>query len=124
MMYITKHGDRKISTREMAAFHNISDNHLAKVMQRLVHAGYVKSIRGPKGGFELARTAESISLSELYELFDGPVSSGSCLINGPVCSGGECVFGTLLSDLNTMVSNYMNSTHLSAVLTNSEENSN
>ncbi len=120
MMYTARHGDRLVSTREIAEFHSISENHLAKVMQRLVHAGFIKSTRGPKGGFSLAKEPDEVTLTELYELFEGPFSSSTCLIGNPVCDGKSCIFGTLLEDINTMVINYMNKTRLSAVLKNSD----
>lgn len=115
MIYMARENDRKVSTREIAEFHAISENHLSKVMQRLVHAGYVDSIRGPKGGFTLAKKKEDVTLLELYEMFEGPMQLNNCLFDAPVCGTGSCVFGTLLADINAMTKTFLSKTRLSDV---------
>lgn len=60
-------------------------NYLSKIMQRLAAAGLVKSRRGPKGGFTLARPAEDITLLEAIEAVEGPIHLNVCLIRK-----GEC----------------------------------
>lgn len=115
MMFIANHTDHMVSTREIASVHHASEAHLSKVMQRLVKAGYINSIRGPKGGFELRKETGSITLLELYELFEGPIELKNCLIGFPVCDGKMCIFGDLLGELNRLVINYLTNTKLSDV---------
>jgi len=115
MIYMANAGGRKVSTHEIAEFHHVSENHLSKVLQRLVHAGYVDSIRGPKGGFEIAKKTADISLLELYELFDGPMQLNGCLFDAPVCGMGNCIFGTLLVQINTLAGIFLTNTRLSDV---------
>ena len=88
-----------------------SGNHLSKVLQRLVKARIIRSVRGPGGGFVLERAASSITLREVYELFDGPMSASVCLLQEPMCGGG-CVFGGLLGSLNSLVVNFMANTNI------------
>lgn len=107
---------RTFSLKEIAGIHNASEAHLSKVMQRLVKAGFVKSIRGPKGGFMLNRDAEDISLREMYETFEGPLRANACLFNAPACSFNSCVFGTMLSGLDETVKNYLTEMKLSDVI--------
>jgi DNA-binding IscR family transcriptional regulator len=47
MFYLYLKKDQLVSTKEIAAMFGFSENHLAKVLQRLVKVGYVASIRGP-----------------------------------------------------------------------------
>lgn len=112
MIHMAKHPDRRVSTHEIAEAYHASENHLSKVLQRLVHAGYVESIRGPKGGFAMATKAGDVALIDLYELFDGPLIINNCLFDIPVCTNSECAFGPLLGDLNSMVRNYLVNTKL------------
>jgi Rrf2 family protein len=58
---------------------------LAKIFQALAKAGVVKSHRGAKGGFSLARPASEISVRDVIEAVEGPVFLNVCLA-GP----GEC----------------------------------
>lgn len=115
MIYISNHPDRMVSTKEIAEFHHASEAHLSKVMQRLVKAGFINSIRGPKGGFEVKKEPCKISFLELYELFEGPPDLKKCLLGTKVCAENECIFGNLLNDLNSIVMNYMENTTLNDV---------
>jgi Rrf2 family protein len=47
--------------------------YLLKILQQLVRANILRSKRGPRGGFFLARPAEDITLLEIVESVDGPM---------------------------------------------------
>lgn len=111
MIYIALKQDEVSTNAEIAEFLSASENHLSKVLQRLTKAGLVKSVRGPHGGFVLGREPEKVSLREIYELFEGTMDSGNCLLQTRVC-GNNCVFGDLLSRMNHMVIDYMSKTTL------------
>ena len=49
--------------------------YLLKILQQLVRANVLRSKRGPRGGFFLARPAEAITLLEVIEAVDGPLMS-------------------------------------------------
>jgi len=89
-------GKMLLTRSMMAQFLNVSEAHLTKVLQRLGRLGIVSSTRGPRGGFYLNRAALKISLLNIYEAIDGPVSEDHCLLNTQVCQGAECVLGDLL----------------------------
>ena len=81
------------STGEIAAALWLSQAHLSKVLQRLTKAGIVESVRGPGGGYELARPAREISLKDIYEAVEGPLDASSCPFDIPACRSGSCVLG-------------------------------
>ena len=58
---------------------------LSKVMQRLVHAGFVASHRGNGGGFCLRVDSDKTSLLEIIEAMEGPTHLNVCLASGAVC---------------------------------------
>ncbi len=95
--------DRLLSTREIAAALGASEAHLSKVLQRLAHLGFVRAMRGPSGGFELARDADEITLLDVYEAVEGPLKPSDCLLATSICGGHNCVFGDLLTKLNREV---------------------
>lgn len=88
---------RLVQGRDLAAIIDASENHLAKVMQRLVRAGIVRSVKGPNGGFALDRRPEDISFKEAIEAVDGPISSEFCPFRTDRCTPGNCIFGKDIS---------------------------
>jgi Rrf2 family protein len=105
----------RMSVREIADRLGASQAHLAKVLQRLAHAGIVTSLRGPQGGFTLARKPESISLREVFEAIEGPPAAGTCLMGDPVCGAKHCLLGGLVSDVNQQVGTYLTKTSVAKV---------
>jgi Rrf2 family transcriptional regulator, nitric oxide-sensitive transcriptional repressor len=93
------------TTGAVASHYNISQNHLVKVIQRLVGKGYVKSMRGRGGGLQLARPARDINIGAVVraiedidnfvECFDPAtnrcVAIGACGLKG-VLAGGIAAF--------------------------------
>ena len=115
MYFLSITTDRLVSTKEIATTFSISENHLAKVLQRLAKTGLVDSIRGPKGGFNLSKSSDEITLLQIYEAIEGPLELSDCLLDKPICGGGDsCViFNGLLDLLNKQVKDYMGQKKLS-----------
>lgn len=113
--YLAAQNGEKVSTREIAGILDASEHHLAKVMQRLTRAGLVNSVRGPKGGFRLARNPEKITLLEIYEAIEGDFLPSNCLLTTKVCRGEKCILGNLLKTLNREVMDYLKGTKLSEI---------
>ena len=107
VIYLEVHNDRKVSTKEIAEVFKVSEGHLAKVMQRLVKAGLVRSVRGAKGGFFLGRQGNKINLLQIYELFEGPIPETNCLFHKPSCNLTQCILDDLLGNMNKQVLEYM-----------------
>lgn len=101
------------SVGEIASQQGVSEAHLSKVMQRLVKVGLLTSRRGPGGGFLLGREAGSISLLEILEAMDGPMSDCKCLLGKKKCLFGGCALGALLTHVNHQVRVFMASRTLS-----------
>lgn len=103
---------RNLSAREMASALKVSSHHLSKVMQRLARAGLVDSVRGPHGGFKLARRASAITLLQIYEAVEGalPLEQG-CLLHKPACRG-QCILGGLVRKMGDEVRDYLARTTL------------
>ena len=102
-----------LSAQVLAAELDVSADHLSKVMQRLSKCGLVNSARGPSGGYTLAKDPAAISMLDIYECMEGPGSSAHCVFDQRRCAGGSCIFGGMLTDMNTLLSGYMKKTNLS-----------
>lgn len=59
---------------------------LAKIFQQLGRNNLVRSYRGTGGGFSLGRSPEKITLLEIVEAVEGPISMNRCLMGKSVCS--------------------------------------
>ncbi len=66
------------NAREIAGRYDIPVELMAKVLQRLVRMGIVASHQGTRGGYQLARDANSISVADVIQAIDGPVLVTAC----------------------------------------------
>jgi len=73
-----QHQNRWLSISCLAAKNGVSTALLEQIFLRLRKAGYLTSIRGPKGGYRLAHPAEEIKLSDLIEVIEGKVYFQRC----------------------------------------------
>ena len=113
LVFMAQRSDRSVSVREIVEKLPVSPTHLAKVLQRLTRQGLLESLRGPRGGFRLARPPEQISLLEIYEAVDGPLRPGGCVFDHPACPGGDCLFGGVLAAATRQVRDHLGKTLLS-----------
>ena len=105
------------SAGQVASAMGVSEAHLSKVLQRLARAGLVRSARGPKGGFGLAKGPAEITLLDVYESIDGPLRSETCLLGRPICNGKHCILGRLLVSVNQQVRRKLATARLSELAT-------
>jgi|SRR5262245_60965519 Rrf2 family iron-sulfur cluster assembly transcriptional regulator len=54
-----------VSAKALAARHGLPPRHLEPVLQALVHQGILRGVRGPRGGYELARERRRITAEEI-----------------------------------------------------------
>ena len=80
---------------------NISNKYLEQLVGIMRSGGLVRSIRGPHGGYVLARDPEEIKLSEIFRILEGPVLTVECVENENVCpSHADCVTRRLWIQVN------------------------
>jgi len=86
MVELASHyGEGPIELKEVAKNENISLKYLEQVIIPLRSAGLVKSVRGSKGGYSLARPPSEICISDLVEILEGPVHLVECLRDPNAC---------------------------------------
>ena len=74
--YIAQHQDEKvILSQSISKEYNISSEYLSKILQQLVRANVLRSKRGPRGGFSLAKPAKKVTMLQIIEAVDGPMVS-------------------------------------------------
>jgi len=80
-----KEKEGPVGLGEIAKKQKVPKSFLAKIAQILTRAGIVRSHRGLKGGFSLARPASSITVREIIERIEGPIALEKCTINPKEC---------------------------------------
>ncbi|OZB20441.1 MAG: Rrf2 family transcriptional regulator [Rhodobacterales bacterium 34-62-10] len=63
---------------EVAQAHRINRAHLTKIVHQLGQAGYLDTVRGPRGGLRLARPAGEIVVGDVVRLTEGPLDLVEC----------------------------------------------
>ena len=74
-----------VSAREIAELYEIPTELMAKVLQRLARRGLLTSQQGARGGYQLAHAAAGISVADVIQAIDGPVSVTACSAHGDRC---------------------------------------
>jgi Rrf2 family protein len=105
-MVIIARNDKIINASQIAEMTNASRNHLAKVMLTLTKMGLVKSLRGPSGGFVLARKPEDIRLLEIYESIEGKILISECPGGKQVCPFTKCIMNNVIQKVTIEIRDY------------------
>jgi len=109
--------DRPISVREIAERDTIPYQFARRITYDLANAGLVSVTRGARGGADLARPADQISLLDVIVVGQGkPICSRCSLEDGWCENEDSCSVRTALGDLDTIVNDYLDGLTLSKVI--------
>jgi Rrf2 family protein len=97
-----------ISAKALAVRHGLPPRHLEPVLQALVRCGILKGVRGPRGGYELARDRRRVTANDILRAAGtvdecDDLNSGSELLNKivlPAMAHAEHEFGNALSRIS------------------------
>jgi len=98
--------DRPVTLAEIASRQEISQSYLEQLFAKLRRAGVVTSVRGPGGGYRLARRADVIAISEIILAVDEPMRATRCSgLGGRGClsSGERCLTHDLWDELGRQI---------------------
>ena len=80
-----QYGQGPVSTRIAAKEEGVSYPLACKLMQKLHGSKLIDSCMGPKGGFSLGKSPKEITLLEVVEAIQGPISINRCLLSSDAC---------------------------------------
>ncbi|MCE1167880.1 MAG: Rrf2 family transcriptional regulator [Sphingobacteriia bacterium] len=115
-MVLIARSEVHMNVSDLAEKIGASRNHLAKVMQRLVKDGFVKSSRGPTGGFLLSKSPEEITLLDIYESIEGPIEPAACPLDRQVCPFGKCLMGGVVNKATIEIREYLKANTLKEMM--------
>lgn len=92
VLYIAEHAtDAPVRVDDIASAIRCPRNYLSKTLHALVHAGVLRSARGPKGGFRLIDASDRLSLSRVVRSFQ-PKAEKRCLLGRATCGDANSCF--------------------------------
>ncbi len=86
---------------------DISLSYLEQLFSKLRRQGLVKSVRGPGGGYNLAKPYADISVSEIINAVDEQIDATQCGGNENCKDEGRCMTHDLWTALNTKILEYL-----------------
>jgi Rrf2 family cysteine metabolism transcriptional repressor len=116
------YGEGPIELKEIAKKENISPKYLEQVINPLRAAGLVKSIRGSKGGYSLAKPPSEICLYDVVETLEGPLNLLECLHDAKVCQKVQwCVTRDIWEEVTDAISKIFYSVTLEDMVSRKRE---
>lgn len=123
MADLAKNGrERAVSLAEIATRQEISLSYLEQLFARLRKGGLVRSVRGPGGGYRLARGAHETTVAEIVLAVDEPIRATRCAAHssprGCMMAGERCITHNLWEDLGEEIQAFLAAVSLEDVVMN------
>jgi Rrf2 family protein len=74
-----RYGEAPLHIREISEAQDIPERFLEQILLQLKRTGYLRSRKGPHGGYCLARSPDRISVAEVIRVMDGPLAPIDCV---------------------------------------------
>ncbi len=104
--------------RDIAKSQQISEKYISRLVIALRKAGMIRSVRGVNGGFHIAMKPEDITLLDVIEVMEGPLSIVDCVSAPKRCKLSEnCAPREVWCSLNEDIRALMRKTTLADILT-------
>ncbi|MEI6288969.1 MAG: Rrf2 family transcriptional regulator [Chloroflexota bacterium] len=113
VLYISKLGkNQRAATSQIAQEQRIPPSFLAKIISQLSIAGLLQTSRGARGGVMLAKAPDEITLLDVVESIDGPITLNECVNDENGCSfGDDCPLRPIWCDAQDELVNRLKTTN-------------
>jgi Rrf2 family protein len=88
------YGKGPLAIKEISERQKISLSYLEQILHKLGKAGIIDSVRGPHGGYELARKPAELTIGDVVRALEGPIALSHCLepgVTGSCYQAEDCV---------------------------------
>jgi Rrf2 family protein len=104
--------NKRAATSQIAQEKQIPPSFLAKIISQLSIAGLIYTSRGARGGVSLARSPAEITILEVVEAIDGPISLNECTFSPNACPfKGDCTLHDVWAETQSALVNKLGSTN-------------
>lgn len=124
LVYLIEKSDTdNILLEEIAKKTKVPASYMRKIFQILSNAGIVKTKRGVKGGYSIAKSPKDINLLEIIKLFDDPHGAFSCNGEKRKCPiFHNCYIWEKFTELENYIANYFKDITLENIVQNLPKN--
>lgn len=106
-----------VTLNDIAMRQSLSVKYLWQVLNPLKASGFLKTTRGAKGGYVLARQPENITMLDVLTTLEGPISILKCVTHEESCPRvRSCVGRTVWADVNQTIEKVLADTTLAKLL--------
>lgn len=121
MLDLALHGDKgPISLAEISKRQEISLSYLEQLFAKLRQQELVSSVRGPGGGYRLARISDEINVAEIIDAVNESIDATSCSGKGNCHSGDVCLTHHLWDDLSHQIHRFLSGITLDSLMHQNE----
>ncbi len=113
--------DRPVTLAGISERQEISLSYLEQLFSRLRRNGLVKSVRGPGGGYRIAKKHEDISVSEIIRAVDEQIDATQCGGSENCHSDRRCMTHELWASLNVKILEYLSGVTLADLVVSQRE---
>ncbi len=92
--------NKVVSTKDIAANYNIPRQLLAKVLQELSQSEFLEPVQGPKGGYKLKANLDNITMTQFFEVMEGPLGIMDCYFDSNCELIDSCNIRSPINQLN------------------------
>ncbi len=109
---------KRMDARSISIETNVTLRFSLKILRKLVSSGIVSSFKGVKGGYELARPIDQISLKDVIETVEGSLAISRCISPDFACSCNRvtCTSKKVYEEISNMVSEKLASVKFSDLI--------
>ncbi len=121
MLDLALHGESgPISLADISRRQNISLSYLEQLFAKLRQQELVRSVRGPGGGYRLARSGDDIHVAEIIDAVNESIDATSCGGKGNCNSGEVCLTHHLWNDLSEQIHQFLSGITLDGLVHQNE----
>ena len=103
------YGSGPVSLKKISEKYDISESYLEQLFSKLKKDGYIDTIRGPQGGYMLAKNPHEVTVGMVLRTLEGDITTSDC-INKEVCSresicATRVIFEKIENSINNVIDN-------------------
>ncbi len=109
---------RPVPIRALAQLNDVPQGFMQQIMLDLKEQGWVSSVAGRDGGYQLAQAPESLTMGQIIRHFDGVLAAVGCVSTAnyePCSQESACVFRRVLLDVRNVTAQLLDQTTLAAL---------
>ena len=122
MMDVAMHGGSgPVTLAAVSSRQRISLSYLEQLFGKLRRSGLVESVRGPGGGYNLAKPQDNLSVADIILAVDEPIDATQCGGKENCRDERRCMTHDLWSSLNTKILEYLSGVSLAELVASQQE---